>query len=169
MSLPSVDVGLMANHLQKHEAIIHKLVLYRSITPNTAYEKIVTEQIDVMHNHVKAMLQLLVPDHHGTVNIPPIHSPQLPLHQYHVVNHDYKEILIETNSTSQFMAMENFISAMQMKNHVVSHVHITMALQQAHFVERYSHLIMKHGWEQPPMASPEQQLKVIQQFSHLLQ
>ncbi|HZG58697.1 hypothetical protein [Paenibacillus sp.] len=168
MRLPAVDTGLMANHLEKHEAILAKLSLYRTLAKDETYDRIVSEQIRVMLDHVRAMLELLDPERREPVRLKPIAHrfaaalmAEWPL--------DFKQLLAETRATSLNMARENFLSALQMHHPNAKRVHVDMALQQVHFAERYGELMRAHGWEQHPMASPEEQRETIARFAHMLQ
>jgi spore coat protein CotF len=130
--------------------------------------QIIAEQIRVMHNHVKVMIQLINPNQHGPVDLPPVNHLNIEVHPNSLNQPICKDIAVEARATAQFMGTENFVSAMEMKVPTVKHIHINMALQQAQIADFYNELIRKKGWEHPPVASPQEQARIVQQFEHIL-
>jgi hypothetical protein len=169
MILASVDIGLMSNHLPKHEAIINKLKNYQTMTGNTILHRILAEQIKMMQNHVKAMLHLMNPNQSGPVMLPPVTPIPITVQEEIFRNSILKDIAIEGRGTAQFMATDNLVSAMEMKVPAVKNAHINMAWQQTQIADFYNELISQIGWEHPPAASAQEQLLMIQQFQHIAQ
>lgn len=171
MILTSVDLGLMANHLPKHEGVINKLKHYRSVTENTILAQVINEQIRIMRSHVRIMLQLMDPSQHGAEALTPVRHivDTIKVHELKKLDKpDYKDIALEARATAQFMAIDNFVSAIEMKVPTVKHIHVDMALQQVRIAGQYSQIINKMGWEHPPVAAPQEQIWTIQQFKHVL-
>lgn len=169
MNITSIDLGLMSNHLSKHEALINKFQNYLSYAGKNVLGEILIQQIAVMQNHVVAMLKLIDPSYQsGTITLPAVQPISITTVVNHFKDPNFKHIAIEARGTAQFMATDNMMSAMQMKTPAIKHTHINMALQQTQIAELYNQLITQMGWESPPNASMQDQLKTINQFQHIV-
>ncbi|MFC7063571.1 spore coat protein [Halobacillus seohaensis] len=171
MTLPSIDLGLMSEHLAAHEGIIHKLENYLSKVTSTELRETIDLQVNVMRAHVKVMLMLINPYLHEYVVVPPLsthksnHGPQANTMEQNLKN---KPIALEARSTAKSMANENFTSALFMKNHNVKQAHIEMALQQVTIQEKYNEYIKKMGWAFVPYASLQEQIHTYQNYQRML-
>src|SRR5699024_12336884 len=68
-TLPSVDLGLIAEHLSTHEGMINKLKVYHINTTNPELKSIIALQINVMMSHVRVMLFLINTDNNEYVDV----------------------------------------------------------------------------------------------------
>lgn len=158
LMLKTVDVGLMANHLSVHNAIIKKLELYTSSTQNQQLIILIEQQIGLMKNHVSVMNNLLIPNQNTQVSLPPI--PQMTSHShanYSSIGLEDKAIAIDAYFTAIAMANGNFTSALNMKDPQVKNIHIEMALQQTQIADQISMLAEQNGWMSHPNATAMEQ------------
>ncbi|MFD1849395.1 spore coat protein [Oceanobacillus bengalensis] len=170
-TLPSVDLGLMAEHLSTHEGMINKLKVYHINTTNPDLKSIIALQINVMMSHVRVMLFLINPDNNEYVEVPD-------LNMYDVSNkradgtgvnkYNDKWIALEAHAGAKLMSNANYTSALLMKNRNVRNAHVEMALQQLEIQKRYSDFINRMGWSFVPHADTQEQVKTYQHFQHLL-
>lgn len=171
--LPTVDLGLMAEHLSAHEGVINKLVLYEKMVTNAALKETLVLQASVMRNHVKVMLALINPQQNGYIEIPHLNEynincyPQVVKEQKG--NPDNKWIALESHNTAKSMANENFSSALMMNNQNVRHLHVEMALQQFALQRKYAGLINKMGWAFVPYATVQEQVNTYHHYQHMLE
>ncbi|MBB6453132.1 spore coat protein CotF [Salirhabdus euzebyi] len=167
MSLPAIDVGLMNEHLTTHQGVIHKLKHYYSEVKDPYLKQIIYAQAVIMRDHVKVMLALLDPNNNQWKQVVPLKQVfsrlQLELITPHQHNED-KKIVLENHSTAKFLATDNFLAALMMKNDNVKQVHYDMAMQQANFEKMYSDYINKMGWSVTATANEEEQVKLINHF-----
>lgn len=170
--LPTIDLGLMAEHLSAHEGILNKLALYETKVTNTVLKEIIILQINVMQSHVKAMLALINPDHSGYVELP--HLNEYNINGYwqvlkesgHFDNN--KWIALESYNTAKSMSNENYISSLMMKNQNVRIIHAQMALQQFALQSKYAELIKEMGWAFVPYATVQEQINTYQHYQYIL-
>lgn len=159
--LKTVDVGLMANHLSAHKAVIRRLETYLHSVQNQQIATILEKQVNTMKNHVKVMNQLLDPNQ-NTVTLPPIPNGTGMVHtqtfKLEMSDHD---IATDAHFTASSMAKENFNSAENMKNKQVKKIHSEMALQQSTIAGMYENLMSQMGWMNQPNASISEQTSVI--------
>jgi hypothetical protein len=168
MTLPSLDLGLMSEHLTVHQGVIYKLRKYHEKITDGELKEIILLQIKIMSEHVRVMLQLINPNQNNYVEVPPLHfytSIQFPQHTGRQRdNFKNKPIALEARMTAKSMANENFVSALMMKNPNARHAHIEMALQQTTIQEKYGELIKSRGWEYVPHVCLEEQFNTYQHF-----
>ncbi|MRH44063.1 hypothetical protein GH741_15575 [Aquibacillus halophilus] len=161
--IKTVDVGLMANHLSAHKAVISRLELYVNNVQSTQISTILQKQIAIMKNHVQVMNQLLDPKQ-VTVTLPPIPNGggqmQKALANTTIEMSD-KDIAVDAHFTASSMAKENFNSSENMKNPQVKKMHSGMALQQSTIAEMYEQLMSQMGWMNQPNASIQDQTATI--------
>ncbi|GGM41250.1 hypothetical protein GCM10011351_29300 [Paraliobacillus quinghaiensis] len=167
MLLPSIDVGLMNEHLAAHKGILHKLKKYYAEVGDPYLKQMIYAQIIIMESHVVIMLNLLEPNNNQWLQVVPL---QEVLQQVNVSQINPKKmesdklIALEVHSTSKFLANDNFLSGLMMKNDNVKQVHFDMAYQQASFEKMYGDYLEKMGWSLIPKVTVEEQLKVINHY-----
>ena len=168
MIIPAIDLGLMADHLSVHEGVIAKLKFYRTKVHHLELKSIIEEQLSMMRQHIRVMLTLIYP--HQNEN--PYTSNDRGDRDKNENDEDGvlkdKHIALEAHATANFMAQNNFISAIMMKDSNVKHVHFNMAWQQVYISGKYEHFIRNMGWSKPPMASAQEQFRTFQLNQHLL-
>ncbi|MFC3041562.1 hypothetical protein ACFOGI_15050 [Virgibacillus xinjiangensis] len=168
--LPSVDLGLMAEHLKAHEGVISKLQFYQSQVDDNKLKKILELQENMMLAHVKVMLGLIHPYEQNYIEVPPLvfsnhhHDPV-----FNIPNSHQKWIALEAKNTAKSMSNRNYVSALMMNNQNARNAHVEMALQQLAIQERLEAFINRMGWGFFPKATREEQIQTYQQFHHLLQ
>ncbi|WP_188453342.1 hypothetical protein [Virgibacillus oceani] len=162
MIVKTVDVGLMANHLSAHKAIIKRLEIYVEHAQNQQITTILEKQILMMKNHVQAMNQLLNPKQNNA-SLPPIPNGVGMSHNK-VPNNlgvSDQDIAVDAHFTASAMAKENFNSSENMRNQQVKKLHSEMALQQSTIAGMYEHLMDQMGWMNQPNASVSEQTAAI--------
>ncbi|WP_138416026.1 hypothetical protein [Aquibacillus sediminis] len=167
MSLPAIDVSLMNEHLSTHKGQLHKLKQYYQQIRDPYIKQITNAQTIIMENHVDVMLSLLDPYHNHWVQVIPLQQVfnQLQLNQASPIKQPSdKSIVLELHSTAKFMANNNFLSALMMKNDNVKQVHYEMATQQANFEKIYSDYIKHMEWSVTTHVDDDEQLKIINHF-----
>lgn len=171
-SLPSIDLGLMAEHLTAHEGIINKLELYQTIVTNTPLKDIIELHANIMHEHVRVMMALINPYQNEYVELAPINEYQMNNHMQIAreqgVGFRDKWIALEGHTTAKTMSNENYFSALMMKNQNVRTIHVQMALQQLEVQNKYEEFIEKMGWVFTPHASAQEQITTFQHYQHIL-
>ena len=159
-----IDVGLMANHLPVHQAVIKRLELYLKVVENQQIAEVIQKQVKVMNNHVQTMNQLLSPNQ-NQVMLPPIPSTSIQRQsngaQTLTLNMTEKDIVIDCHFTASSMAKENFISAEAMKDRNVKNIHSEMALQQSKIAEIFETIMVQMSWVNHPDASAQERSSVI--------
>lgn len=167
--LKTVDVGLMANHLSAHQGVIRRLELYTKLTKNQQLNQIFNQQIGAMKNHVQVMNMLLNPNQtNQQITVPPIPQNGMQMQQTHQMSSDMeisdKHMALDAHFTATAMANDNFVSASNMKNPRVKHLHIEMAMQQFHIAEQHEILAEQMGWMTHPVATTTEQQQAISQM-----
>ena len=159
-----IDVGLMANHLPVHHAVIKRLELYLKVVENQQIAEVIEKQVGMMNNHVRTMNQLLSPNQ-NQVTLPPLPSSNRQKQDNGVnaftLNMTEKDIVIDCHFTASSMAKENFISAESMKDKQVKNIHSEMAQQQSKIGEMFAMIMEQMGWMNHPNASVEERSSVI--------
>lgn len=160
--LKTVDVGLMANHLSAHQAIIKRLDIYLHHVQNQQIATILQKQIMTMKNHVHVMNQLLDPKQ-NVASLPPIPNGAGKVQDQVNANLDIsdKDIAGDAHFTASAMAKENFNSSENMKNQEVKKIHSEMALQQSTIAGMYEHVMNQQGWMSQPNASVSEQTAAV--------
>jgi hypothetical protein len=118
------------------------------------------------------MNQLLNPNHHGPILLPPIpdagfnHYINPMMNQRPPMISD-RDIALDTHFTATSMANENFVSASAMKSAIVKQIHIGMAMQQETIAQLYEQIIQNYGWVKSPEATASAQMMAARQFNHV--
>lgn len=167
MRIPSVDLGLMAQHLATHEGVIHQFKHDYMLVTNPALKKVLYTSIAVMRSHVRTMLALIDPNQVGPMNLPEFQEFQLNLEATGLTEEEMK-IALKARSTSKSMASNNFNSALMMKKQNVRQTHIDMALQQSKLQQMYDRIIKRNEGDFTPKATQKEQLLTIQNYYHVL-
>lgn len=172
MSLPAIDLGLMAEHLTAHEGVINKLELYQTKVSIASLKEIIVSQTNMMRDHVRVMLALINPyQQNEYVELSPIneHSGfnKQPIGE-HNTNFQDKWIALDGHNTAKNMSNNNYVSALMMQDPYVRNIHIQMALQQFEMLDKYNELITKMGWTFTPHATVHEQFNTFQYYEHIL-
>lgn len=77
-------------------------------------------------------------------------------------------LALEVKTTTQSMAINNFISALKMKNPDVEMAHVEMALQQFQLLMGVTEFIEENGAGVTPFSNAEEQHKVLEHFIPML-
>src|SRR5699024_9743814 len=128
-TLPSVDLGLMAEHLSTHEGLINKLKVYHINTTNPDLKSIIALKIHAMMSQIRVRVSLINPDNYEYVEVPD-------LNMYDVSNqradgtgvnkYNDKWIALEAHAGAKLMSNENYTSALLMKDRNVRNAHVEM-------------------------------------------
>lgn len=168
-TLPSIDLGLMAEHLAAHEGVINKLQYYYHISSTPRLKSILSLQTEVMLNHVQVMMAFINPHNNESINVSPIpdySDISLNMEVQEAPYHD-KWITLEAHNTAKCMANENFTSSLMMKNQNVKKAHEDMALQQAHIQDLYNEIISNMNWSYVPRSSLNAQTQTYQFYQQV--
>lgn len=170
-TLPATDLGIMAEHLMAHEGVINKLVVYQVNVTNPVLKEIIVLQTEIMRAHVKVMLALINPQDSGYIEVPPLSDfarvdSQQDLEEQET-DANTKWITLEAHTTAKCMAVDNFFSALMMKDKNVRNAHTEMALQQQAVQEKYASFIKEMGWGFVPHASVQEQVSTFQHFQNM--
>lgn len=157
--LKTVDVGLMANHLSVHNAIIKKLERYATSTQNQQLIMLLEQQAGLMKNHVNVMNTLLNPSQTNKISLQPIPNVSSHIHKnYSPIGLNDSDIATDAQFTAMAMANDNFTSALNMKDPHVKKIHTEMALQQSQIAEQISMLAQQNGWMSHPNVTVNEQV-----------
>src|SRR5699024_3980134 len=170
-TLPSVDLGIMAEHLSTHEGMINKLKVYNINTTNPDLKSIIALQINVMMLNVRVMISLINSDNNEYVDVSYLNIYDVSIQRsYGTVVNKYNDkcIALEAHAGAKLMSNENYTSALLMKDRNVRNAHVEMALQQLEIQKRYSDFINRMGWSFVPHADAQERVKTYQHFQHLL-
>lgn len=173
MSLPAIDLGLMAEHLTAHEGIINKLELYQTKVTIVSLKKIIVSQTNMMRDHVRVMLALINPNQKNEyVELSPINKY---LGFYHMQTAEGqnnsprdKWIALDGHTTAKNMSNNNYGSALMMQDPYVRNIHVQMALQQFEMLYIYGEIIARMGWMFTPHASTHEQFNTFQHYEYIL-
>jgi hypothetical protein len=164
-TLPSTDLGLMAEHLTAHEGEINKLQIYARNVPNNGLKKIINLQINMLKEHVRVMLALVKPNQAEYVELASLEKLKEPFkHSLPTENEHLKWITLEAHNTARTMSNVNYASALMMKNQNVRKIHVQMALQELEIQRMYETVMKKMGWGFVPHASKDSQEKTYQYY-----
>ncbi|MBT2690912.1 hypothetical protein J7I93_22495 [Bacillus sp. ISL-47] len=166
MILKSMDLSLMAEHLNIHKTVIEKLKLFFCSVENPEMRQVIYEQIVIMDNHVRVMISLMDPQVNENIGVEALTEVKpVPIDcKSPVTQLTQQNIAIEGRHTARSMALDNFTSALSMKAENIKNIHVQMALQQARIQDEYSHIIKEKGWEHVPDASREEQVEAMNAF-----
>jgi hypothetical protein len=164
-TLPSTDLGLMAEHLTAHEGEINKLKVYVRNVSNNGLKDIINLQIKMLKDHVRVMLALIDPKQTGYVKLAPLEKLKGLIKDTTSTNNEHvKWITLEAHNTARTMSNVNYVSALMMKNQNVRDIHVQMALQELEVQKMYEKVMKKMGWGFVPHASKDSQEKTYQYY-----
>lgn len=172
MLLPATDTGLITSHLESHDGLIEKVKMHLKEVENPILHHLLSLKLETMKSHVEVMLEMINPDKNDFSEVPPL--DELSSNE----NHGKKEVkkanemeihlALEAKTTTQSMAMNNFISAIKMQNPKVKMTHVEMALQQMHLLMEVTKFLKENEAEVTPYSNPDEQQKVLEHFKHLM-
>ncbi|WP_019153611.1 hypothetical protein [Robertmurraya massiliosenegalensis] len=166
MTLPAVDLGIIAEHLSTHEGVINKLKMYYRSASNPVLQNLLKLNINVLRNHVVAMLALIDPERNKVVDLPDMESSLSNMGAGRLSEFD-KDIALEARATAKLMGSDNFNSALMMKDSNVKNVHLQMSYQDITMQMMYNTLIKEMNGEFVPRVSKEMQMQTLQKYFHV--
>lgn len=167
MNLPAVDLGIMAEHLPTHEGVISKLKIFNEIVENQELKKLIQLNIQMLREHVRAMLELIDPNRKREVKLAEMSDIQINTDKLKLSEQE-KEIILETRSGSKLMGSNNFNSALMMKDMNVKNIHIQMAYQDVRMQMLYNMVVEHVDADFTPRVSEEMQAKTHDKYKHIL-
>jgi hypothetical protein len=168
MNLPAVDLGIMAEHLPTHKGVISKLKIFHEIVDNQELEKLIQLNIQMLREHVRAMLELIDPKRKGEVKLAEMADIQINTEKLNLTEQE-KDIVLETRSASKLMGSNNFNSALMMKDRNVKHIHIQMAYQDVRMQMLYNMIVEHVVADFTPRVTEAMQAKTHEKYKHILQ
>lgn len=171
MILKMIDLSLMANHLKVHKAELAKLRNIICTVPNQKIKQVATEQYMIMKNHVYVMIALMNPNQNESVSVESLHHWELPQFDCDQTcsGVDEKDTLIDLQSSADFMAQNNFQSALRMQADNVRNIHFHMAFQQTMIFNKYVALIKELTEDTAPESSLKKQEETYHKFKEMFQ
>ncbi|MFJ6414502.1 hypothetical protein ACIQLG_17105 [Terribacillus saccharophilus] len=166
MRLPAIDLGIMAEHLSTHEGLINKLKVYYELVNEPRIKRLIQVNINMLRNHVVTMLQLINPDQSREVHLPELPNIDTLFSPIVHLNENENDITLELRSTAKWMGMENFNSALMMKNNKVKNIHIMMAYQNVTMQSLYNKIEDIYG-EFIPYSDAELQRLTFKKYYHV--
>jgi hypothetical protein len=166
MSLPAVDIGIMAEHLSSHEGVINKLKMYYGSVNNPVLRKLLNLNINTLRNHVVVMLALIDPERNKEVHLPDMESYHLHISEGKLTKLD-KDIALEARAAAKLMGSNNFNSALMMKDINVKNIHLQMSYQDITMQMLYDNFLKGMNGEFVPKVSKEMQRLTLQKYLHV--
>ncbi|WP_214898612.1 hypothetical protein [Mesobacillus foraminis] len=80
-----------------------------------------------------------------------------------------RHIAKEAMAGAQSMAMDNFMSALKMKDPRVKEAHVKFALQEIEMTNELKELLKEMNADIIPLGSAEEQYKIVRHFEHFLE
>lgn len=167
MNFPAVDLGIMAEHLPTHEGVISKLKIFKEIVDNQEIKKLLQLNIQMLREHVRAMLELIDPDHNGEVKLAELPDMDLNTEMLNLSEQE-KDIVLETRAASKLMGSDNFNSALMMKDMNVKNIHIQMAYQDVRMQVLYNMVVEHVNGDFTPRVTEAMQSKTYEKYKHIL-
>lgn len=167
MNLPAADLGIMAEHLPAHEGTISKLMIFKDIVDNQELKKLIQINIEMLRDHVRAMLELIDPNRKREVMLAEISDIQISTENLNLSEQE-KEIVFETRSVSKLMGSNNFNSALMMKDMDVKNIHIQMAYQDVRMQVLYNMVVEHVNGDFTPRVTEAMQSKTYEKYKHIL-
>lgn len=167
MNFPAVDLGIMAEHLPTHEGVIRKLKIFKEIVDNQEIKKLLQLNIQMLREHVRAMLELIDPDHNGEVKLAELSDMDLNTEMLNLSEQE-KDIVLETRAASKLMGSDNFNSALMMKDMNVKNIHIQMAYQDVRMQVLYNMVVEHVNGDFTPRVTEAMQSKTYEKYKHIL-
>lgn len=171
MLLPSADIGLITNHLLAHDGLIRKIKMHITKVESSALKNVLNKKLSVLRNHVKLMLEMLNPDKSDFTDVPDL--SELPpgskaFQKIENASELDKHIALETKTAAESMALDNFFSALKMKDPKVKAAHEKFALQEVELLKEITEILKEMDAEIIPVSSVKEQQKVMKHFEHIL-
>ncbi len=157
----------MAEHLAVHEGVISKLKSYYMTVNSPILKNLLEVHVNVLRSHVRVMLSLIDPYQDRAYHLDNVEKVSVKINDEEFSNQE-KEITLEARSTAKFMASDNFMSALMMKNSAVKHVHFEMALQDVGLQSLYTNVLHQIHGEFTPKASDEMQVLTYKKYYHVM-
>ena len=167
MNLPAADLGIMAEHLPAHEGTISKLKIFIEIVENQELKKLIQLNIEMLRDHVRAMLELIDPNRKGEVKLAEMSDIQINTEKLNLSEQE-KDIVLETRSVSKLMGSNNFNSALMMKDLNVKNIHIQMAYQDVRMQMLYNLVVEHVNGDFTPRVTEAMQSKTHEKYKHIL-
>lgn len=167
MTLPAADLGIMAEHLSTHEGMIRKLNIYYKTVTNPILKNLLCTHINVLRDHVRAMLTLIDPNQNRQVHLHGMQDVHLS-NLYGNYTEEEMDIALEAGATAKLMASDNFTSALMMKDLNVKNIHVEMALQDVNLHAMYNVIINYNTEGFTPKVTPNMQQLTYQRYYHVL-
>ncbi|NKE06472.1 hypothetical protein [Mesobacillus selenatarsenatis] len=167
MNFPAVDLGIMAEHLPTHEGVISKLKIFKDIVDNQEIKKLLQLNIQMLREHVRAMLELIDPDHNGEVKLAELPDMDLNTEMLNLSEQE-KDIVLEARAASKLMGSDNFNSALMMKDMNVKNIHIQMAYQDVRMQVLYNMVVEHVNGDFTPHVTEAMQSKTYEKYKHIL-
>lgn len=168
MNFPAVDLGIMAEHLPAHEGMISKLKIFNEVVDNQELKKLIQLNIQMLREHVRAMLELIDPKRKGEVKLAEMSDIQINTERIKLSEQE-KAIVLETRSASKLMGSNNFNSALMMKDMNVKHIHIQMAYQDVRIQMLYNMVVEHVEGDFTPTVTEAMQANTYEKYKHILQ
>lgn len=167
MNLPAADLGIMAEHLPTHEGVISKLRIFKGIVDNQELKKLIQLNIQMLREHVRAMLELIDPNRKGEVKLAEMPDIQINTEMLQLSEQE-KDIVLETRSASKLMGSDNFNSALMMKDMNVKNIHIQMSYQDVRMQILYNMVVEHVDGDFTPRVTEAMQSKTYEKYKHIL-
>ncbi|MFT9597418.1 hypothetical protein [Mesobacillus sp.] len=167
MNLPAADLGIMAEHLPTHEGVISKLRIFKEIVDDQELKKLIQLNIQMLREHVRAMLELIDPNRKGEVKLADMPDIQLNTEMLKLSEQE-KDIVLETRAVSKLMGSNNFNSALMMKDMNVKNIHIQMAYQDVRMQMLYNMVVEHVNGDFTPLVTEAMQSKTHEKYKHIL-
>lgn len=167
MNLPAADLGIMAEHLPAHEGAINKLKIFKEIVESQELKKIIQLNIQMLREHVRAMLELIDPRRKGEVELAEMPDIQINTEMLKLSEQE-KDIVLETRAASKLMGSNNFNSALMMKDMNVKNIHIQMSYQDIRMQMLYDMVVEHVDGDFTPRVTEEMQAKTHEKYKHIL-
>ncbi|ANU20651.1 hypothetical protein BBI15_10710 [Planococcus plakortidis] len=171
MLLPSTDTGLLTSHLEAHDGLISTVKMHLKEVENPFLHHLLSVKLKTMQSHVSVMLEMIDPDKNDFSEVPPLeelsNSTSSEEKKQKAATEMEIHLALQAKATTQSMAMDNFISALKMKNPEVKTAHVEMALQQMQLLKEVTTFLKENEAEVTPFSNPDEQRKVLEHFRHM--
>lgn len=171
MLLPATDAGLLTSHLESHDGLIKNVKMHLKEVKNPVLHQILSLKLKTMRSHVTIMMEMIDPEKNDFSAVPPLEELENDLKkekkEFKTENEMEIHMALETKTSTESMAMDNFISALKMQNPQVKNAHVEMALQQMQILKSITKFLEENDAKITPFSSVEDQQKVLEHFKHM--